>query len=121
MKNWMIALGIGLLAVPAQAGTFGLFVWPNHCKQGFNICYRQYNAFSPAAFGHVVIDGFQNSAPQLMEGPVGPIAIQGIPATSAGSSLVGPVVTSPSAASLPAPAPTLPAPSSALPNQLPAR
>ncbi len=113
MKTWMIAMGIGLMAVPAQARTFGLFVMPNNCKQGFNICYRQYNAFSPAAFGHVVIDGFQNSAPQLMEGPVGPIAIQGIPATGAGSSLVGPVATPPA---LPAPAPAAP-----LPNQLPAR
>jgi len=117
MKTWMIAMGIGLMAVPAQARTFGLFVMPNNCKQGFNICYRQYNAFSPAAFGHVVIDGFQNSAPQLMEGPVGPIAIQGIPATGSGSSLVGPVATTPATPTLPAPAPA----AAPLPNQLPAR
>lgn len=119
MKIWMIALGVGLVALPAQARTFGLFVNPNHHKQGFNISYRQYNAFSPAAFGHVVIDGFQNSAPQLVEGPGAPIVIQGIPATGSGSSLVGPVVTTPPAAALPAPA-TVPTPAP-LPNQLPAR
>jgi len=92
MKTWMIALGLGLIALPAEARTFGLFVCPTSNKQGFNICYRQFNAFSPAAFGNVVIDGMQNSAPQMIEGPIGPIEIQGIPATRSGSrNLVGPI------------------------------
>lgn len=121
MKKWMIALAIGLVALPAQARTFGLFVCPNNCKQGYNICYRQFNAFSPAAFGHVVIDGFQNSAPQLMEGPGGPITIQGIPATGAGNSLVGPIVARPTVETLPTPATNVPSALPALPNQLPAR
>ena len=56
MKKILVALVLVAVAVPAHAGTFGLFVNPKCNKAGYNICYRQYNAFSPAAFGSIYLN-----------------------------------------------------------------